>query len=60
MVSTPIDSLHTRGQTSGPVMAAAPMDSLQAQGHTDQNAHLNERGVHEAPFPGEKLIETDS
>lgn len=57
MAVAPEDSLHTRGQTSGPGVAAAPMDSLHAQGHTD---HLNGRGVHEASFPAEELLETDS
>ena len=60
MAVAPKDSLHTRGQTSGPGMAVAPEDSLHAQSHTDQNAHLNGRGVHEAPFPDEELLEIDS
>lgn len=60
MAVAPEDSLHTGGQTSGPGVAAAPMDSLHAQDHTDQNAHLNGRGVHEASFPAEELLETDS
>lgn len=36
---------HQETLSPGPDMAAAPIDLLHTQGHTDQNAHLNGRGV---------------